>query len=263
VRTQAVKVYADGALGSRGAALFAPYADAPGEGLLLLQRGEAAPMFDAALRAGLQVCTHAIGDKANALVLDWYAEALGRTPRNARAVAEPRWRIEHAQVVRPQDFARFQGLGVIASMQPSHAISDLYFAPARLGPKRLEGAYAWRSLLASGAVIAGGSDAPVERGDPLIEFYAAIARRDLAGASGPDWSPEEAVARSQALAMFTSGPAFAAFEEQERGALTPGRYADVSVFSVDLLQAEPAAILKGRALLTLIEGKQAFRAADW
>lgn len=263
VRTRAVKVYADGALGSRGAALFKPYADANSTGLLLLDRARAMKIYDEAAKAGLQVATHAIGDQANALVLDWYGETLGRTPRNARSVAEPRWRIEHAQVLQPTDLERFQSLGVIASMQPSHAISDLYFAEARLGPERLATAYAWRSLLDNGAVIAGGSDAPVERGDPLIEFYAAIARKDLKGRSGPSWRPEQAVTRSQALRMFTAAPAYVAFEENQRGLLLPGRAADVSVFSVDLMRADPAEILQGRAVLTLIEGKTAYRAQDW
>lgn len=263
VRTRAVKVYADGALGSRGAALFKPYADANTTGLLLLDRKRATKIYAEAGKAGLQVATHAIGDQANALVLDWYAETLGQTPRNARAIAEPRWRIEHAQVLQPGDLQRFQTLGVVASMQPSHAISDLYFAEARLGPERLAGAYAWRSLLNSGAIIAGGSDAPVERGDPLIEYYAAVVRKDLAGRSGPSWHPEQAVTRLQALHMFTTAPAYAAFEENERGTLSPGRFADISVFDVDLMRADPGAILKGRALLTLIEGEAAYRAPDW
>lgn len=263
VRTRAVKVYADGALGSRGAALFKPYADADSTGLLLLDRERASKIYAEAVQAGLQVATHAIGDRANAMVLDWYAETLGKAPPSARAVAEPRWRIEHAQVLQPSDLPRFQTLGVVASMQPSHAISDLYFAEARLGAARLAGAYAWRSLLDSGAVIAGGSDAPVERGDPLIEFYAAVARKDREGRAGPSWHPEQAVSRLQALRMFTAAPAFAAFEEQERGALTLGRFADISVFDVDLMRAEPAALLKGRAVLTLIEGKTAYRAPDW
>lgn len=259
VITRAIKYYVDGALGSRGAALFAPYADAPGQGLLLLQPGEAAAAYDAALAKGLQVATHAIGDRGNALVLDWYEQAFAR-----KAPAQsPRWRIEHAQVLRPVDIPRFQQAGVIASMQPSHAISDLHFASARLGLQRLEGAYAWRSLRASGAVIAGGSDAPVERGDPLIEFYAAAARQDLEGFSGEGWRPEEALDRLGALKLFTSGPAFAAFEEAERGTLEPGKFADVSVFSVDLMRAPLGDIPKGRALLTLIEGRAAFRAEGW
>lgn len=264
VITRAIKYYVDGALGSRGAALFEPYADAAASsGLLLLTPDEAAAAYQAALRAGLQIATHAIGDRGNALVLDWYDQALAAVPATERTLVEPRWRVEHAQVLRPADIPRFRALGAIASMQPSHAIGDLHFAPARLGGDRLNGAYAWASLVHDGAVVAGGSDAPVERGDPLIEFYAAVARKDLEGFAGPDWHPEQALDRLAALRLFTAAPAYAAFEEAERGTLEVGNFADVSVFSVDLMRADAAEIPQGKALLTLIEGKQAFRAEGW
>ncbi len=234
--TRAVKLYVDGALGSRGAALVEPYADRPDtSGLLMMTHEEAAPFFQKALRDGVQIATHAIGDRGNKLVLDWYEEALKTVPAEDRKVANPRWRIEHAQILDPSDIARFSKLGVIASMQPSHAIGDLYFAPARLGDARLDGAYAWRSLLDSGAIIAGGSDAPVERGDPLIEFYAAVARKDLEGKSGDNWRPEEKVTRAEALAMFTSAPAFASFQESDLGTIEVGKKADFTVFSKDIM----------------------------
>ncbi|MBY0423822.1 MAG: amidohydrolase, partial [Parvularculaceae bacterium] len=221
VITRAVKLYADGALGSRGAALEAPYADDPStSGLLLMKEEDAEAILDRARDEGIQVATHAIGDRANHLVLGWYRKAL-------EGVAEsPRWRIEHAQIIDPADIPRFARDKIIASMQPSHAISDFYFAPARLGPDRLKGAYAWKSLLDAGAVIAGGSDAPVERGDPRIEFYAAVARRSVDGFQGPDWRPEEAVSRAEALAMFTKAPAYASFQENELGTIEPGKRAD-------------------------------------
>jgi predicted amidohydrolase YtcJ len=146
-------------------------------------------------------------------------------------------------------------MGVIASMQPSHAISDLHFAPARLGRARLHGAYAWQSLSRGGAVLAAGSDAPVEKGDPLIEFYAAIARRDLSGFAGPDWRSEEALSRAEALRMLTWGPAYASFQEEDRGALAAGLRADVSVFSVDLMEAAPEAIAAAQAVLTISGGR--------
>lgn len=264
VTTRAIKFYADGALGSRGAALFEPYADSPGSrGLVLMRAEDADPLFARALRDGIQIATHGIGDRGNALVLDAYARAFAAVPPSARAIAEPRWRVEHAQVLRPSDIPRFKEMGVIASMQPSHAIGDLFFAPARLGPQRLDGAYAWRSLLDQGAVIAGGSDAPVEQGDPLIEFYAAVARRALNGFQGPDWRAQEAVSRAQALAMFTTAPAYAAFEETTRGRLTKGARADVSVFSVDLMTAPLDTIPKGRALATIVDGEIAYRAQGW
>ena len=138
----------------------------------------------------------------------------GAGPKTLR---DARWRVEHAQILNPIDLPRFSKLGVIASMQPSHAISDLFFAPTRLGKERLTGAYAWQSLLKSGAIVAGGSDAPVERGEPMIEFYAAVTRKSLKGFSGEGWHPEQAVSREQALKMFTTAPAYAAFEEKEKG----------------------------------------------
>lgn len=264
VVTRAIKYYADGALGSRGAALFSPYADAPGStGLILLNQDEALPVFERALRAGIQIATHGIGDRGNAMILDAYAEAFAQVPASQRAIADPRWRIEHAQVLRREDIPRFRELGVIASMQPSHAIGDLHFAPARLGADRLAGAYAWSSLVSAGAIVPAGSDAPVERGDPLIEFYAAVARKDLSGFSGAGWHTEEAVSRDTALKMFTVWPAYAAFEEQAHGRLAVGQRADISVFSVDLMSAPVEDIPKGRALLTMIDGRAAWRAGGW
>lgn len=266
VVTRAIKFYMDGALGSRGAALFDPYSDAPqSRGLVMLTPEQARPVFDRALKRGLQIATHAIGDRGNAMVLDIYAQSFAAVPAAQRpaSVREPRWRIEHAQHLREGDIQRFKQLGVIASMQPSHAIGDLHFAPARLGDARLGGAYAWEALEKTGAIIAGGSDAPVEKGDPLIEFYAAVARKDLAGFSAPNWHSENAVSRETALAMFTVNPAYAAFENHLRGQLKPGQRADVSVFSVDLMTAPVEEIPKGRALLTVIDGRTAWRADGW
>src|SRR5438067_7065330 len=245
-----IKVIFDGALGSRGAALRVPYSDKPDTSGYLTQKPEdLRPMFKEALRRGIQVETHAIGDRANRLILDLYEEAMLSFLDNKYAVPGPRWRVEHAQILSEQDIPRFAKLGVIASMQPSHAISDLFFAPARLGMDRLRGAYAWNSLIKSGAIICGGSDAPVERGEPMIEFYAAVTRRPLPehGLSvrapsgvelrspnkdkdsgqdirwphrqdayvpppGEGWHPEQAVSREQALRMFTINAAYAAFE---------------------------------------------------
>lgn len=251
VRVRGVKLYMDGALGSRGAALLAPYSDAPGAGLLVTPPEQVRDYLIRARARGVQIAMHAIGDRGNRLALDAYQDVFADDPA---ALAAARWRIEHAQVIAPEDIPRFAALGVIASMQPSHAISDLHFAPARLGPERLAGAYAWASLTQSGAVLAAGSDAPVEKGDPLIEFYAAAFRRDLSGFAGPDWRAEEALSRAEALRMLTWGPAFAAFDEAEAGVLQPGARADVSVFSVDLMQAPAEAILSARSMLTLTGG---------
>ena len=252
VHVRGVKLYMDGALGSRGAALLAPYSDAPGAGLLVTPVEQVRDFLTRARAANVQVATHAIGDRGNRLVLDAYRDTF---VDNAEALRAARWRIEHAQVIAPEDLPRFASMGVIASMQPSHAISDLHFAPARLGPGRLAGAYAWQSLAQSGAVLAAGSDAPVEKGDPLIEFYAAAVRRDLSGFAGPDWRAQEALSRAEALKMLTWGPAYASFQEADRGTLEVGKRADVSVFSADLLEAAAEAIPAARPMLTISGGR--------
>ncbi len=255
-----IKFYADGALGSRGAALLEKYADADSSGFLTNKEENLRPVFEQALRRGIQVQTHAIGDRANRFVLDLYAAALQAIQPNDRKVREPRWRIEHAQVLSPQDIPRFAQLGVIPSMQPSHAISDLFFAPARLGHERLAGAYAWQSLVKAGAIIPGGSDAPVERGEPMIEFYAAVARKSQDGFSGEGWHPEQAVTREQALKMFTIWPAFAAFEEKDKGSIETGKLADLTVLSADIMKIPEPEILKTRAVMTVIGGEIAYSA---
>jgi predicted amidohydrolase YtcJ len=253
VRVRGVKLYADGALGSRGAALLAPYSDLPSSsGLLVTPDNVLRDFMRRARAANAQVATHAIGDRGNRIALDDYQATFAD---NLPALRAARWRIEHAQVLSSQDLPRFAQLGVIASMQASHAISDLYFAPARLGPERLGGAYAWNSLLRSGAVIASGTDAPVERGDPLIEFYAASYRHDLQGHAGPDWHLDEAVTREQALRDLTWGSAYSAFAENDRGTLEAGKLADISVFSADLMQAPFADIPTAHAVLTMVGGR--------
>lgn len=262
--TRTIKYYADGALGSRGAALFEPYADRPDTaGLMQTSADDMVPIYRDALRKGVQITTHAIGDRGNAEVLDWYEAALSLVPIGERSVANPRFRIEHAQVLRLADIPRFKALGVIPSMQPSHAVGDLYFAPARLGDARLDGAYAWKRLIEAGAIIPGGTDAPVERGDPLIEFYAAVARRSLDGFQGPDWRGDQCVDRKTALKMFTQWPAYASFREGELGLIKPGYRADFSVFSADLMTVPAAEIPRARALLTMVGGEVVHRAEGW
>lgn len=251
--TRGIKLYMDGALGSRGAALFEPYSDAPtNRGAFITEPKVMAGYLDQALAKGIQVSTHAIGDRGNATALDLYEQAFKADPAKGKLA---RWRIEHAQIIRPVDIPRFHADAVIASMQPSHAIGDFHFAPARLGKARLKGAYAWQSLLKSGAVVVGGSDAPVERGAPLIEFYAAVARKDLSGFSNADWHPEEALSRAQALKLFTASAAYARFAEKDLGTISVGKRADFSGFSVDLMTAPEAAIPKGHAVLTVVDGK--------
>jgi hypothetical protein len=250
--TNAMKLYVDGALGSRGAALIEPYSDRPDtSGLLMMNQEQAAALFDKAIDAGVQVNTHAIGDRGNQLLLDWYEDAFERHPD----ADDLRWRIEHAQILQVEDIPRFAELGVIASMQPSHAIGDLFFAPNRLGPDRLDGAYSWRSLIDAGAVIAAGSDAPVERGDPLIEFYAAVARRGLDGTQTEDWRPSEAVTREEALKMFTLWPAYASFQENTLGTIEPGKRADFTVFSKDIMTIPEKEIRTARPVMTVVDGE--------
>lgn len=255
VVTRAIKLYMDGALGSRGAALLEPYSDAQTLGLVLSDPSVVKPLLQRALRAGVQINMHAIGDRGNRQLLDWFQEAFERVPASERAVAVPRWRDEHTQIVNPDDMGRFAELGVIPSMQPSHAIGDLHFAADRLGDDRLNGAYPWASLLATGVIIAGGSDAPVERGDPLIEFYAATARRDLNGFQGDDWHPEEALSRQQTLKMFTLWPAVASFAEDSLGSIAVGKKADFTAFDTNLMTADETDIPKGKAVLTIVGGK--------
>ena len=251
-----IKVLFDGALGSRGGALLKPYSDAPEtSGFLREKPEELRPMFEEALRRGIQVETHAIGDRANRLILDLYQQAFEAVALDARKIRDPRWRIEHAQIVDPADIPRFAKLGVIPSMQPSHAISDLFFAPARLGMDRLVGAYAWQSFLKSGSIIAGGSDAPVERGEPMLEFYAAVARKSIKGESGEAWHPEQAVSHEDALKMFTIWPAYAAFEEKDKGSIEVGKLADFTVLSQDIMKIPEAGILETRNEMTVIGGE--------
>ena len=260
--TRTIKVMFDGSLGSRSAALLEPYADEDTSGFLTQKEADLRPMFREALRRGIQVETHAIGDRANRGILDLYEEAFKAVPPDERKVKEPRWRVEHAQILSPADIPRFAKLGVIASMQPSHAISDLFFAPRRLGEKRLAGAYAWQSLLKSGAIITAGSDAPVERGEPMIEFYAAVARKSQNGFSAPDWHPEQAVSREQALQMLTRWPAYAAFQEKEKGSIEAGKLADLTILSDDIMKIPEPDILRTRCLMTVIGGEIVYDAGE-
>ena len=255
---RSIKIPFDGSLGSRSAAMLEPYADADTSGFLTQKEAEVRPMLEEALRRGIQVQTHAIGDKANRVILDLYEKALKAVPPEQRKNPEPRWRVEHAQILSAPDIRRFAKMGVIASMQPSHAISDLFFAPSRLGKGRLAGAYAWQSLLKSGAIIAGGSDAPVERGEPMIEFYAAVARKSIKGESGGGWHLEQAVSREQALKMFTAWPAYAAFEEKEKGSIEVGKLADLTVLSKDIMKIPEPEILTTKCVMTVIGGEIVF-----
>lgn len=250
-----VKLYADGAIGSRGAAFFNKYDDYETKGFLIFQKEETMPKLIKALVNGIQIQTHAIGDLANSVTLDWYEEAFNSVSDANRMIIEPRWRIEHSQNILPVDQQRYSDLRVIASMQPSHAIGDLHFAHKRLGVDRLNNAYTWRSLIDLGVIVAGGSDAPVEIGDPRIEFKAAIGRKDLDGYYEDYWNLDEAVTREEALYMFTKWAAYSVFEEDVKGTIEVGKLADLTVFSKDLMVIPEDEIMSSEVLMTIVNGR--------
>lgn len=254
---RSIKLYGDGALGSRGAALLDPYADdAPNNGLLVMQPSWIESVSERALRSGWQVATHAIGDRANRLVLDAYAAALKAVP-----TADHRFRIEHAQIIHHDDIPRFALLGVIPSMQASHQTSDMYWAGNRLGTERLRGAYAWRSLLATGVIIPNGSDFPVEMVNPLISFHAAISRQDADDFPVGGWYPEQRMTREEALRSMTIWPARASFQEQVLGSLSAGKYADFVVLDQDIMRIAPELVLQTRVVQTWVGGAKVFDGA--
>lgn len=251
-----VKLFADGALGSRGASLFEPYADDPkNNGLLLTPPEVLESKIVAAKNAGFQVAIHAIGDRANGLVLDLYERVF------MHDLTRHRPRIEHAQVLTLADIERLGRMGVIASMQPTHATSDMPWAEQRLGPARIKGAYAWQRVKAAGATLAAGSDAPVESIEPLAGLYAAIFRRDAAGEPKDGWRMEEALSPEEAVRAFSSGNAWASFRESEAGQVRAGFVADLSVLSKDPYAASAAELLETTVELTIVGGEVVFEKA--
>jgi predicted amidohydrolase YtcJ len=251
---RAIKLYADGAMGSRGAALLEPYSDDPNNtGLLLSAPAHIRDVAERGLKAGFQVNTHAIGDRGNRVVLDAYEQAL-----KAQPTADHRFRVEHAQTLHYDDLPRFAQLGVIPSMQASHQTSDMYWIGKRLGPTRVLGAYAWRSLINSGVVIPNGSDFPVEQVNPLISFHAAIARQDANDWPAGGWLPEQRMTREEALRSMTLWPAYSAFQEKEMGSLTPGKLADFVVLDQDIMRVPPELVLKTNVLATYVGGKAVY-----
>jgi len=248
---RSIKLYQDGALGSRGAALLEPYSDAPTIGLLVSAPTHIREVAGRALTAGFQVNTHAIGDRGNRLVLDAYESIFKERP-----TADHRWRVEHAQILHSDDIPRFAALGVIPSMQASHQTSDMYWAGVRLGETRLRGAYAWRSLIASGVIIPNGSDFPVELVDPLISFKASVARQDARNWPVGGWFPEQRMTREEALLSMTLWAAYAGFQEQDIGSITPGKRADFVVLNQDIMRV-PADILQDTHVLSTWVGGRA------
>jgi predicted amidohydrolase YtcJ len=263
VITRAVKFFMDGARGQHGAAMLEPYADANTTGLVVIKKDEVLPVWERALRQGIQIATHASGDRGARLVLDWYEAAFKAVPGRARKVNPPRWRVEHASIVAPSDVPRFAKLGVIPSMQPNFALDLDGFMPNLIGLERMNEAFAWKSMINAGSIVSAGSDAPTASADPLVGFYAAVARKTLDGRSGPGFHPEEAVDRQTALKMYTAWPAFTSFRENELGTIKAGMRADFTVFSKDLMTVPKSEILAARALLTVLDGKEAFHAEGW
>ena len=259
---RALKMYADGALGSRGAALLRPYSDDPGNrGLTLTSTAELTRAAHECLDRGFQLCVHAIGDRANNMVLNVYEDVLPKGGRTAR------FRVEHAQVLDTADIPRFHRIGVLPMMQPSHCTSDMPWVKDRLGAQRLAGAYAWRSLLDQGSIIPGGSDFPVESPNPLWGFYAAITRQDRTGRPAGGWHPEQRMTRLEALRSFTIWGAYAGFQENVKGSIKPGKWADLTVLSDDIMKIDPPRIPGTTVDMTVVAGSIVYRShagmAEW
>jgi len=253
--TRSIKLYADGAMGSRGAALLAPYSDDPGNvGLLVSTPAHIEGTAEMALRKGFQVNVHAIGDRGNRIVLDAFESALRKIPR-----ADHRFRIEHAQTISPSDIPRFAKLGVLPSMQSSHQTSDMGWIERRLGPERVKGAYAWRSLLGTGTIIPNGTDAPVERVNPLITFHSAITRQNPMNEPAGGWYPDQRMTREEALRSMTIWPAYAAFQEKILGSLVAGKYADFVILDQDIMRIPESGIMKTRVLGTYVGGRAVYQ----
>jgi predicted amidohydrolase YtcJ len=250
---RAIKIVADGALGSRGAALLAPYSDEPGQsGFFTTPPDDIYAETLAASKAGFQTCIHAIGDRANRLVMDTFA----RVEREVPAARDLRMRNEHAQILNASEIPRFKALNVIASMQPTHCTSDMPWAPIRLGPQRIaEGAYVWRKLMNAGAIIASGSDFPVEKPNPMLGLYAAITRQSPEGQPPDGWAPDQRMTREEALASFTRNAAFASHAEKFAGTLEPGKLADLVILSKDVMTIAPKEIVSTTVWKTIVGGE--------
>jgi predicted amidohydrolase YtcJ len=248
---RAMKLYADGALGSRGAALLESYSDDPGNrGLTMRGEDEMENLTKQAIEKGFQVCIHAIGDRGNHIVLNVF-EKISKD----KIISDSRFRIEHAQVVSLDDLPRFKSLSIIPSMQPIHATSDMDWAEVRLGPNRIKGAYAWKSLLNSGSIIPAGSDFPNDIMQPLWGFYAAITRKDKDGKPEDGWYPEQCMTREEALKSYTKWAAYTAFEERLKGTITIGKLADLTILSNDIMTISPNEILTTNVEMTIVDGK--------
>jgi predicted amidohydrolase YtcJ len=251
---RSIKLHCDGALGSRGAWLLEPYTDRPDySGAPTISLDTILSTSRAALNAGFQVCSHAIGDKMNQEVLNRYETAFNENPDKAK---DHRFRIEHAQHLHPDDIVRFGKLGVIPAMQAIHMSSDRPWAIDRLGEKRIvEGAYMWQSLLKSGAKIVNGTDAPVEPVDPIPSFYASVSRRTLKGEPEGGYEPAEKMTREQALRSYTLDAAYGAFQEKQLGSIEKGKFADFTILTQDIMEVAEDQILNTKVAMTIVGGK--------
>jgi predicted amidohydrolase YtcJ len=249
LKTGALKAFLDGSLGSRTAALFAPYSDAPGDsGLLHMDEAQLAPMAIERDRAGFQLAFHAIGDRANHVALDTFAAVVAANgPRDRRD------RVEHAQVIAPEDFPHFGQLNIVASMQPSHLLDDERWASDRLGPERSRGAYAWRTMQQNGAHLAFGTDHPVEPLNPLRGIYACVTRQLPQG--GASWQPQEALPIKDCLRAYTAGSAYAEFEEERKGTIAPGMFADLVAYTAFPNRIQPHDLLTRKVKMTIAGGR--------
>jgi len=252
---RAMKMYEDGALGSRGAALVEEYNDDPGNrGVTIATDDELQSNIRLALEHGYQPSVHAIGDRGNHVVLNAYEKVLSSFPKG-----DYRPRIEHAQVILPEDIPRFHSLGVLPSMQPIHATSDMYWAEARIGTQRIKGAYAWKSLLTNGSIIPGGSDFPNDGMNPLWGFYAAFTRSDRSGYPQDGWHRDQKMTRDEALRCFTQWAAYAAFEEKVKGSIEIGKWADLTILSKDIMHISPPEVLNTDVVMTIVGGKVVYQ----
>ncbi len=252
---RSIKLFFDGALGSRGATFFKPYEDDPqNSGLLRITPEYIYKISKAALEADMGVNTHCIGIRGNRLCLDAYEKALKENPKEGH-----RFRIEHAQIIRPEDIKKFVSLGVIPSMQPTHCTSDMYFVEDRVGKERAEGAYAWRWFIDAGLVIPCGSDFPVESNNPMLGIYAAVTRQNVEGWPETGWGPEQRMTREEAIKGFTIWAAYAAFQEDVLGSIEVGKYADFTVLDKDILEVQPKEILTAKVVYTIVGGKIRYR----
>jgi predicted amidohydrolase YtcJ len=251
---RSIKLYCDGALGSRGAWLLEPYTDRPDfHGMATLPMDTVLSVSRAALKAGFQVCSHAIGDRANREILDRYETAFKENPDKAK---DARFRVEHAQHLHPDDIPRFARLGVIPAMQAIHMASDRPWAIDRLGEKRIvDGAYVWKKLLESGAIIVNGTDVPVEPINPIASFYASVARKTLKGEPEGGYEPNQKMSREEALRSYTLDAAYGAFEEKIKGSLAPGKLADFTIFDADIMTVAEDKLLATQVAMTIIGGK--------